>query len=225
MEALDDFLDGFDLESFLRRKLRWWVLGLFPIIALATLVQSISNSSYDIDTELYVASGENRIHNIDDGSYYFLSKTCTESLLDYHEIPDQDRSDPQWKNCEGFGLLNFTLTHYPSDGNGHSGIVNYSNIECKIEGQEATSLGFSIDEYYYCYGGINLEGGQYQIMNDSPFDVELIQGEDYKLHLTYLFEETPFVSVTMGYISVFVTCCIVPLGLLMSAFVSLREPN
>ena len=207
MEPSDNFLDGIDLEGIARGKMRYWLVVLFPIITITFFVISISGEPYDIDTELNVASGEYKIHNLDEGVFYFLSKTCTDSLLDYHEVSDEDREEMPWGDCEGTGLLNVTVSDYTSDGTGLGGIVNYTTVECKME---FVKLGASSDEYYFCYGGVTLEEDQYHILNDSPFDVELIEEDEYKEELTLLFEKTPFVSVAMGYITVVATCCVLP---------------
>ena len=207
MEPSDYFRDGIDLEGIVRGKVHFWVLIIFPIIIISFFVQSILGEPYDIDTELNVASGEYKIHNLDEGVFYFLSKTCTDSLLDYHEVADEDREEMPWDACEGTGLLNVTVSDYASDGTGLGGIVNYTTVECEMK---RVRLVVSSDEYYFCYGGVTLEENQYHISNDSPFDVELIEEDEYKEELTLLFEKTPFVSVTMGYITVGATCCVVP---------------
>ena len=210
MELFDDI--GFiDFEKMLVSK-NWKYLSFgIPLIVIITLIISgLLGIPYKIDGELTIPAGEERIHNLESGKYYFLSEVCTEELLEYHNI-DEERIEGQptiWSECEqNSGFLNYSIFEYSSMPGER---VNSSFLECK---HNFLPQGFGDIGNYYCYGGQRVGTGQYLVVNDSPFEIKMIEHGKFHHQVLYMVSMTPIVTPFQGVLS---CCCLFPIFTIMA---------
>lgn len=208
-----DLLDKLENENFKNligkwNPRKWTFAGWFSIaiivplwVIIWNLLASIFGIGYVISTELHIPEGEERIHNFDSETYYFLSANCTVDLLEIHNVSEEEENKWQWwEGCnQENGTLEISLYRHTSLGIEEE-IPN--SISCK---HQYTALGFGDDQYLYCYGGIILNSSQYSLQNDSPFGVWIIEEDYFKTEMDYMGERTPFVSAGLASVS----CCLV----------------
>ena len=201
-----DGLD-FDFSNIFQRKSFIYVV-MIPIIIVPVffVLSIILNINYDIETELSVPTDETRIHNFDSGIYFINSLVCSQSLFE-ENIESEDDMNSAWENCDKIdGSHNFTMIEQIAANNS---IVNSTTIGCD---NPTSPLGPKPGVWYYCYGGIIITDGQYEVTNYSPFDIVFINDKEDNWELINLFEIIPFLSETTGFFS---CCCCLPLGLLI----------
>ena len=212
MELPPHGLGFFDIENMIVSKnwkyLSWGV----PLIVISSLIISgLLGIPYKIDDELTIPAGEERIHNLESGKYYFLSEVCTEELLEYHNI-DEELIEGQpliWSECEqNSGFLNYSIFEYSSMPGER---VNSSFLECK---HKYLPQGFGeFFENYYCYGGQQVVTGQYLVVNDSPFGIKMIEHGKFHHQVLYMVSMTPSITPLQGGLS---CCCFFPIFTLLA---------
>ena len=201
-DGLDfDFTNIFQGKSFI-----YVVMIPMIIVPVFAVLFYVTDTNYEIETELSVPADETRIHNFDSGIYFINSLVCTQSLFEKN-IETEDDMNSAWENCDKIdGSHNFTMIEQIAVNNS---IVNSTTIGCD---NPTSALGPGHGIWYYCYGGIIITDGQYEVTNYSPFDIVFINDKEDNGELMNLFEIIPFLSETTG---LFSCCCCLPLGLLL----------
>jgi hypothetical protein len=217
-----DFFDrvkNLDMKNILDKEIdpRKWTFRAWFKIAMAVPIWIIFfnilistfgffGGGYEINRELEIPSGEERMHNFYPKTYFFLSTTCTLELLEYHDVTSDEKNQVQWVGCDqNNGVLNIsTYVHTPSGLKEESPSLE----SCK---HQYVPLKFGSKDHFYCYGGIILNSSmsdemvQYTIQNDSPFRISMIEDELFKQEVQYMADVTPGVPETAGTFS----CCFI----------------
>tara|TARA_B110000467_G_scaffold151637_1_gene160190 strand:+ start:352 stop:984 length:633 start_codon:yes stop_codon:yes gene_type:complete len=196
---VSDSLD-FDFTSLLQGRFAIYATIIPLIVIFSGFIIYIIGVDYQIESELSISSDETRIHNFGSGTYFIQSLDCTESLFEENKRGDELEDAQAWENCDKIeGYLNFTMTEQLAMNNT---IVNSTTVKCDWS---YTSTRLFSESWYYCYGGIKIMAGQYEVANDSPFDIILLDVDEDNHEFSNLIELIPFISILQGYFA----CCII----------------